>query len=171
MNKIVLFLLISTLNTLFVQAQSEIESAEIFFVFVSKDVEGTISGFESDSSIDLEQIEASAFRGSVAVESLKTGNMLRDWSLKKSKYFNEDDYPRIKYESKRIAKNENGFTVEGTVTIKGISKPLTVKFKRKDNKLIGTTSLYSSDFDINIKNKREDNLVQIEMVFKLRTGV
>ena len=171
MKKIFLFLLIGSLSSLLVQAQTAIESAQINFIFVSKDVEGTISGFRSDSSIDLQQIEASTLKGSVSVESLKTGNRLRDWSLKKSKYFNEDDYPRLSFESKSISKTGNGFAAEGIVTIKGISKPLIIKFIRKGDQLIGTTSLYSSDFNINIKSKREDNLVEIEMVFKIKAGV
>ena len=171
MKKIILLLLIGSLSGLFVQAQSVIESAQINFVFVSKDVEGTIAGFKSDSSVDLQNIESSSFKGSVSVESLKTGNRLRDWSLKKSKYFNEDDYPRIRFQSKGITKNQNGFIADGTVTIKGISKSLSITFKRKDDQLIGTASLYTSDFNINIKSKREDNLVRIEMVFKIRTGV
>ena len=171
MKKIVLFLLLSLLSSHFVQAQSVIESAQINFVFVSKDVEGTIAGFESSSSIDFRHIEASTFKGSVSVETLKTGNMLRDWSLKKSKYFNEDDYPRILYESHSISKTENGFAADGTVTIKGTSKPLIIEFRRKGDQLIGTAAMYTSDFNINIKNKREDNLVRIELVLKIRTGV
>ena len=37
------------------------------------------------------------------------------------------------------------------MTIKGIKKPITLTFEQQDNRLIGTTSLYTSDFDIQIK--------------------
>ena len=166
MKNIILIFLICTLNTALVQAQTEINSAEISFVFVSKDVDGTIGGFESSSSLDLSNVEESSFKGSVALETIKTGNFLRDWSLKKSKYFNVDDYPEILFESTTVAKTNNGFLVDGLVTIKGKTKPLSISFKRKGNQLVGKASLYSSDFGVNIKSKREDNLVQINFLFE-----
>ena len=171
MKNIILYLLICILSLIEIHAQTEIKSAEINFVFVSKDVDGTIAGFESQTSIELDNIEASYFKGSVAVETLKTGIFLRDWSLKKSKYFNADDYPKIIFESSTIAKTNNGFLVDGQITIKGITKPLSISFKRNGNQLIGKASLYSSDFDINIKNKREDNLVQMNFMFELKTDI
>ena len=88
-----------------------------------------------------------------------------------SKYFNEEDFPKILFQSSAIAKTTNGFLVDGQVTIKGITKPLSISFKRKGNQLNGKASLYTSDFDINIKNKREDNLVQINLLFELKTDI
>ena len=171
MKNIIFYFLIFTIGLMDIQAQAEIKTAEINFVFVSKDVDGTIAGFESETSIELDNIEASSFKGSVTVETLKTGVFLRDWSLKKSKYFNEEDYPKILFESTTIAKTNNGFLVDGQITIKGITKPLSISFKRNGNQLIGKASLYSSDFGINIKNKREDNLVQINLLFELKTDI
>ena len=171
MKKLILCLLICANSFVVLQAQTDIKSAEISFVFISKDVDGTIDGFESESSIDLNNIEGSSFKGSVAVETLKTGNFLRDWSLKKSKYFNEEDFPRILFESTTIAKTNNGFLVDGLVTIKGKSKPLSISFKRNGNQLRGNASLYSSDFGVNIKSEREDNLVQIIFLFELKNDI
>ena len=171
MKKIILFFLICSASSLSIQAQTDIKSAEISFVFISKDVDGTIEGFKTESSIDLNKIEASSFKGSVAVESIKTGNFLRDWSLMKSKYFNEEDHPRILFESTTIAKTNNGFLVDGLITIKGQKKPFSINFKRKGNQLTGKASLYSSDFGINIKSKREDNLVQINFLFELKDDI
>ena len=171
MKKIFLFLLIGSIGFLNLRAQTEIKSAEVSFVFISKDVDGTIDGFESESSIDLNNIEDSSFKGSVAVETIKTGNFLRDWSLKKSKYFNEEDHPKILFESTSIAKTNSGFLVDGNVTIKGKSKPLSISFKRNGNQLTGKASLYSSDFGVNIKSKREDNLVQINILFELKNDI
>ena len=171
MKRLFLILLLSTLHVLTVEAQTEIKSAEISFVFIAKDVEGTIDGFESSSSIDLTNIEGSSFQGSVAVETIKTGNFLRDWSLKKSKYFNEEEHPQIFFKSTAIAKTSNGFLVDGLVTIKGKTKPMSINFKTNGNQLIGTASLYSSDFDVNIKSKREDNLVQVNFIFEMEDNL
>ncbi len=167
MKKLIITLFLGLLTISSLHAQSEIESAEINFMFVSKDVDGTISGFRSESTIDVNDINNSQFSGSVSVETLKTGNFLRDWSLKGGKYFDEDDHPRIRFESTEVTGHEGGFQVNGQLTIKGTTKDISIEFKRSGNKLIGTTNLYSSDYGIKIKNKREDNLVEVKMILTL----
>ena len=145
-----------------------IPSAEISFVFVAKDVDGSIAGFESSSRIDTENITASTFKGSVAVETLKTGNFLRDWSLKGGKYFDADDHPKITFSSTSVTTNGSIINVEGNLTIKGTTKPVSMKFQQKDDQLVGTPSLYSSDFGIDIKKERADNKVEVNMVLQLK---
>ena len=148
-------------------AQTEISSADISFSFVSKDVEGTIEGFQSQSVIFPDDLSRTNFSGSVAVESLKTGNFLRDWSLKSSKYFDEDEYPTIDFRSTEIAKTNEGYKVTGALTMKGNTNSIEIDFSEKDGQLKGTTSLYTSDYGIQIKSKREDNLVRVEILLML----
>ncbi len=147
------------------QQSAEISKAEISFVFVSKDVAGTISGFQSNSRIDWDNPENSYFEGAVAVKTLDTNNGLRNWSLKGRKYFDEDDHPQIRFKSEKVASDDDKLIVKGTLTMKGVSKPMTITFQKKENTLTGRSSLYTSDFGINIKKKREDNLVKIKVVF------
>lgn len=146
---------------------NSIKSAEITFNFVNKDVDGTISGFESSSTVDLENPENSKFKGSVSVKTIKTGIFLRDWSLKGGKYFDEDDHPKIDFESTEVSTTSDGFSVKGMLTIKNTEKSITIDFKKTGNQLIGTTTLFSSDFGINIKKEREDNKVVVKLVFDL----
>lgn len=140
---------------------------EIRFVFESKEVSGTIGDFRSSSEINLEKPEYSSFKGSVGVGSLKTGNFLRDWALKGRKYFNENQYPRIVFESTEVIKTTEGITAKGQLTMKGIILPLTIVFKRDENVLSGKAELYTSDYDIFIKKKREENKVEITLEFLL----
>jgi len=146
---------------------TSIESAAITFNFVNKDVDGHISGFESSSTIDLENPENSKFKGSVTVKTIKTGIFLRDWSLKGGKYFDENEHPKIYFESTEVSVTSVGFSVKGKLTIKNIEKSITIDFKKTGNQLIGTTTLFSSDFGINIKKEREDNKVLVKLVFDL----
>lgn len=146
---------------------TSIKSAQISFEFVSKNVKGTISGFESESSIDLGNLESSIFKGSVSSETLDTNSGLRNWSLKSGKYFDADDYPKISFESNVVRLEGEKLVVKGILTIKETSKQVTITFIRKENQLIGTTSLYSIDYGIKIKKKREDNLVKVKMVFDI----
>ncbi len=154
---------------LIAQQTATISSAEISFTFVSKKVKGTISGFESSSTINLNALADSKFKGSVALETLKTGNFIRDWHLKGSKYFDADAHPKMTFESTEVSKSNVGYSVKGKLTIKATSKALTIDFKRKENQLIGATTLFSSDFGIEIKSDREDNEVQVKFVLSLKS--
>lgn len=150
------------------QSPAVISSAEISFSFLSKDVQGSIGGFTSNATIDFEDITNASFKGSVGVSSIKTGNFLRDWSLKGKKYFDADSYPKITFESNSVSGTGETFTVKGILTIKGIAKPITIDFQRKAEKLLGTTTLFSSDFDIDIKKDRVDNKVIVTLLFTLK---
>ena len=161
------FLLFFLVSIQLLNAQQNISSARIEFVFVSKNVDGTIEGFQSSSVIIPEDLASSKFEGSVEVSTLKTGNFLRDWNLKSGRYFDEETYPRITFESSEVIAIESGFKVIGTITIKGISKKLVWIFKQDGNTLIGAATLFSSDFNINIKKGREDNKVEINLILEL----
>lgn len=161
------FLLVFSLQYA-LKAQSTINKAEINFTFVSKDVTGTIEGFESSSTIDFDNPENSVFKGAVAVETLDTNNGLRNWSLKSGKYFDADAFPKISFESTAVIENENNYEVKGNLTLKGVTRPITIVFSKKGNQLKGLFEIYSSDFGIKIKKKREENLVKVTLLFYLK---
>ncbi|MBM1107203.1 YceI family protein [Aurantibacter crassamenti] len=166
--KIKLFIFFLALCPIALIGQSTaIQSAEITFNFEAKDVDGSISDFQSESILDFENIEKSILKGSVGVKSIKTGIFLRDWSLKGSKYFDEDTHQRIYFESNAITATTNGFIAEGTLTIKAIEKPLRITFQKQGNQLIGTATMNSADYGISIKKQHDDNKVTIKLVFTL----
>ncbi|MEX0314841.1 MAG: YceI family protein [Allomuricauda sp.] len=148
--------------------QLEISDAEVSFVFVSKNVKGSIAGFESTSKIDWKNLENSIFQGSVMSKTLNTKNALRNWSLRSGKYFDVDDFPKITFKSNQVRVENEKVIVDGDLTIKEISKLITIVFTKNQNQLIGTTSLYSIDYGIKIKKKREDNLVKVKFIFTLK---
>ena len=142
--------------------------SKITFTFDSEGVAGTIGDIQSQSEIDLTQIEESIIKGSVSVSSLKTGNFLRDGHLMWEKYFNRSDYPRIYFESNSIKENKDRtYKVEGNLTIKGISKPVTFLAVKKDNIINITGNIYTSDWNINIQKERTKNKATIAMKLKI----
>jgi len=150
---------------LLVAQKSELTSASITFTF-PKNVKGSIAGFESTSQIDLTDLTNSIFAGTVDVATLDTNNSIRNWHLKR-KYFKKDAYPKISFTSTAIVETGNTFEVTGNLTIKATTKIVTISFKKNGDTLTGTTSLYATDYDINIKKKREDNKVDVTFVFTL----
>jgi len=145
-----------------------LKDPKVSFEFVAKNTKGTIAGFESSSILDFEHPENATLKGSVSVATLDTNNGLRNWSLKSRKYFNAKAYPKITFESTSIQSNtDNAWVVNGLLTLKGIQKPVTITFSRKDNRLEGNFSLNTTDYDIGILRKVEDNLVKVTMAFVL----
>ncbi|MGB5171472.1 YceI family protein [Eudoraea sp.] len=138
-------------------------TAEIRFSFISKNVEGTIEGFEFNGEITPANWEVSNFEGSVTVETIKTGNFIRDWHLKNRKYFNQSEFPFISFKSTSVEIEDGSIKVSGTLKIKDIAKPIIWIFKKEGNTLKGSSTIYTSDFDINIQKNREDNKVDIFM--------
>ncbi|WP_222984214.1 YceI family protein [Flagellimonas meishanensis] len=163
---LLLFLAIS--STFWPAAQeAKISNAKITFEFPSKNVKGTIEGFESTSKIDWESPANSVFEGSVESETLDTNNGLRNWSLRSSRYFAVKDHPKISFVSKEVRKSGTTWLVSGDLTLKGITKSFRIDFEQAGQKLKGKGALYSSDFDINIKKEREDNLVNVYFELEL----
>jgi len=150
------------------QAQQQITDATISFNFIEKGVDGKVSGFTSAASIDWENLDKFKLSGTVDVNTLKTGNFLRDWSLKGKSYFNVDEYPSMSFSSTQITMKGSNLKVMGDLTIKGITKTIELTFIKNGNTLKGTTTLFSSDFDITILKKgRESNKVLVNFEFIL----
>lgn len=162
----VLFILTTFLSN--AQSPLQVSSAEVSFVFIDDDVTGTLSGFSSSSTIDLDDLSNAKLMGSVNVESISTGNSIRNWALRRSKYFDAKTYPKISFESETIRIKEGNIKVVGQLTIKDVTKEVSFNFKKSDSQLVGTTALYSSDFGISIHNDRAENKVTVKIILHLK---
>lgn len=135
--------------------------ASIKFVFMDDDVDGTFSDFEFTGSVNLDDLSNANFSGSVAVATIDTNNWIRNGALKR-KYFDYKAYPRLTFKSTEV-RSDGGkeFLVRGTLTIKGISKPVTLTCSRRPASFYAGTVINASDFNINIHKETNRNMVQI----------
>ena len=167
MKTILTFLLLCT--SVLGMSQINTEDSKISFTFESNDVTGSIGGLQSESEIDLSQLENSKIKGSVSVTSLETGNFLRDGHLMWEKYFNRSDYPRIYFESTTITAMGNAsYSILGNLTIKGISKSVTFTAVKTDGLIKISGTIYTSDWDISIDKERKNNKLTIVMDLQLK---
>lgn len=135
-------------------------------------VNGSFSGLEGVIQFDPAKPTSASFNVTVAAASINTGNNSRDKHLKKEEYFNTAAYPVIRLVSTRIlALNGGGqYTMEGTVTIKGISKAVSFPFvvsgaagayvfsgsftiNRRDFKVGGSSLVLADKLSVNLKVK------------------
>src|SRR5262249_50307046 len=62
------------------------------------------------------------------VESIDTNNEDRNKHLKGPQFFNAKEFPTISFKSKKIkAAGKDSYEVTGDLTLRGVTKPLTVK--------------------------------------------
>ena len=81
---------------------------------------GTIALNESD-------ITKSTVNISVDVASVDTGVGPRDADLKSANFFDVAQYPTATFVSTSVAKNGNGLTVSGNLTLHGVTKPVVLQ--------------------------------------------
>jgi len=67
---------------------------------------------------------------SVPVESLDTYNSIRERSLKSPDFFDAKQFPTMTFKSTKVEGSGDTFKVSGDLTIHGVTKPLTVDFKK-----------------------------------------
>jgi polyisoprenoid-binding protein YceI len=88
-----------------------------------KEISGTVTFDAADPS-------KSSVELSVPVESVDTRNEKRDQHLKSPDFFNAKQFPAITFKSSKIEGSGDNYKISGDLTIHGVTKPITVDFKR-----------------------------------------
>jgi len=92
---------------------------------------------------------------------------MRDNHLQQEDMFNVEEYPTMDFKSSLISKTEKGFTMKGLLKIKGTEKEVLINFTYSENTFIGKTIIYSNDFDVFSRKKRENSKVLIKMTIPI----
>lgn len=91
------------------------------------EVEGRFHDFAGIIAFDEQHPERSRVEWRVRVASVETGAPNRDQALQGPAYFNAASCPEIHFSSERVVPRGNGqFEVQGQMTIRGKTRPLTV---------------------------------------------
>lgn len=88
-----------------------------------KEISGTVAFDAADPS-------KSAVELTVPVESVDTRSDKRDQHLKSPDFFNAKQFPAITFKSNKIEGSGESYKISGDLTIHGVTKPITVDFKR-----------------------------------------
>jgi polyisoprenoid-binding protein YceI len=94
--------------------------------FVSK-VGGHFDRFEGSISLDRTKPEESSVELKIDAASIDTGNPNREKHLNSADFFDTAKYPEITFKSTKIAaKGKDTYEVTGDLTIRGVTKPVTL---------------------------------------------
>ncbi len=132
-------------------------------------VRGHFSDFTGDVFFDPDNLEKSKFDFAVKVDSINTNNGKRDNHLRSDDFFSERKYPEMTFTSSRVYHLEgNKYILEGKMTIKDVTKPLTLEFiywGQKENPF--KTKEMVTGFDSRFKINRLDYSVGDGRFYKM----
>ena len=91
-------------------------------------VTGNFTVFEGNAESNGENFEDAKISFSTDVSSINTANEQRDGHLKGADFFDAEKFPKILFQSTSVTKKEEGlYDIKGNLTIKGISKAVTLQ--------------------------------------------
>ncbi len=110
------------------------------------DITGKFEKFGGSIVFDENNLEKSFFKVKVDVKSLSTGNILKTKSALGSEWFHASQYPAIDFVSSKIEKAGATYKVTGDLTIRGITRPVTIPFAFVNE---GSDGIFSGEFIVN----------------------
>jgi len=150
-NKFIL-LFLYTNTPLLMLAQLRADSSRSSVIFKVKNfginVEGVFKGLEGTISFEPTHPERTSFKASVHVNSINTGNDLRDSHLRKESYFDSEHYPRMFFESTRIAatNKKDNWILTGKLIIKEHTREISFPFVAEET---AYGYIFKANFSIN----------------------
>lgn len=91
---------------------------------------GRFNEVAGDVVFDKENPAKSSVNVTVQTESIDTHNPKRDQHLKSPDFFNSKQFPAITFKSNKVEGSGDAFKVTGDFTLHGVTKPITVEFKK-----------------------------------------
>lgn len=93
-------------------------------------VRGSFNQFEGAGTFDAEDPARSTMELTIQAKSIDTRNADRDNHLRSNDFFAMDEYPEIVFRSTGVEQTgDTTFAVTGDLTIKGVTKPVTIEFE------------------------------------------
>jgi polyisoprenoid-binding protein YceI len=105
-------------------AHSQIEFAVKHMMVTT--VRGQFRKFAIDVDFDEESPERSSIVAHIDASSIDTGMEARDAHLRSGDFFDAEAFPELAFRSTRITAAGDAYKIEGDLTIKGVTRPITL---------------------------------------------
>ncbi len=134
--------------------------------FSTKGASGTIKGLKGTIDFDRNDLARARFDVTVDVHTINTGLGLKNRHAKAEDFLDADRYPTIRFVSTAIKPSGTGFLADGQLTIKGVSRPVSIPFTFEGSEAEGS---FRGEFsvnrkDYNLEKKRIGETIDVELV-------
>ncbi len=119
-------------------------------------VRGTFNDVTTEANLDPDHPEKSSFTATIQTNSIRTHNEQRDRDLRSSYFLEIEKYPTMTFKSTKIEHiSGDKFKVTGDLTIKDVTKPVTldvVRYGEMNDDQMGHRIGYAAQTEINRKD-------------------
>ena len=133
--------------------------------FKSKDPSGEFKKAKGTIKFDANDLSNSKFDISIDVSSINTGNSMQNKKAQTSEWFEASTYPSIKFVSSKVEKSDDGYTITGKLTMKGVTKekkiPATVSKSGSDLTFSGKFTVNRIDYGVGHKSDAVPDVMNI----------
>lgn len=111
-------------------------------------VEGKARSISGSISFDENAIDQASFAIEIPVKSIRTGNKMRDEHLQEEEFFHASKFPTITFTSEKVIKVAQGYSLTGTLTMKGTSQTIAIPFTYANGQFNGSFNINRNDFNV-----------------------
>ena len=144
-------------------------------------VRGQFSDFEGIAHVDAENPAASTVSLTIRPASISTGTADRDGHLVSADFFDVENHPAITFTSTKVEREGAEWTITGDLTIKGVTKPVTIPFEETGTAIDpfgntrvgfeGATTINRKDWDLSWNAALETGGVLVSEKIKLELDI
>jgi polyisoprenoid-binding protein YceI len=116
--------------------------------FSGTEVEGVFKSLKGTVTFDPKDLEHSRLNFTLDVNSINTGNGMKNKHALSDKWFDAEKYPEITFQSSAISKTSSGFEVTGEMQIHGVRKKMTIPFQFNNETFTASFSVNRMDFGV-----------------------
>jgi polyisoprenoid-binding protein YceI len=144
-------------------------------------VRGQFADFDGTAHVDAENPAASTVSINIRPASISTGTADRDGHLVSADFFDVENNPAITFTSTKVERDGAEWTITGDLTIKGVTKPVTIPFEETGTAVDpfgntrvgfeGATTINRKDWDLSWNAALETGGVLVSEKIKLEFDV
>ena len=144
-------------------------------------VRGDFTDFDGTAHVDAETPANSRVDLTIRTASINTASADRDGHLRSGDFFDAEAHPEITFVSTSVERDGTDWTITGDLTIKGISRPVTIPFEENGTAVDpfgntrvgfeGATTINRKDWDLTWNAALETGGVLVSEKIKLEFDV
>jgi polyisoprenoid-binding protein YceI len=144
-------------------------------------VRGQFQDFEGTAKVDGANPAASSVSLVIRPASIATGSPDRDGHLQSADFFDVENNPEITFSSTKVERDGTEWTITGDLTIKGVTKPVTIPFEETGTAVDpfgntrvgfeGATSIARADWGLSFNAALETGGVLVSEKIKLEFDI